>query len=120
VSVFAPGELAVLRRDRQAIFDKTATILRKSIVPDGMGGQTDTYTSAGTYPCSFSKFMVRPAERESGPLVREEMHWVFVFPFDAVIDPTDRIQVDGRTFEVVGQGVGSYDLSNRVIALEII
>lgn len=103
-----------------ASFTTTATIQRKSIVSDGAGGQVDTYTNLGPYECSFSKFLVRPAEREKSEMIQAFSDWEFRFARSVTVQPTDRIVCEGRTFEVVGQGIASYDSANHVLTIEIV
>ena len=94
--------------------------MRKAHVSDGAGGQTDTYVLFATVPCSFSNFPVRPAEREQSPSIYAFHDYEFRFLRSVTIQQTDRIICEGRTFEVVGQGIASYDLANHVLTVEII
>ncbi len=103
-----------------AAFTTFATVSRKSIVSDGAGGQTDTYTDYATYPCSFRRSAVRPAEREQSPSIYAFHDHEFWFDRSVVIEQTDRLECEGREFEVLGQGVSSYDLANHVLTVEII
>lgn len=112
--------LTRLRRARQVTFNTEAIVMRKSYVSDGGGGQIDTYTIVGTYPCTFAPAQVRPLEREREPGLQAFIEWRFVFAYGTVIRQTDRLLVGSRTFEVVGQGVSSYDIANNVSCLEIL
>lgn len=114
----------VLGRVRQVVgktFDTTADVLRKSSVLDSSGGQTDTYPLFATYPCSIQKYPIRTLERESGERVQSIVYWQFVFPFDADVRPTDRLETpDGRAFEVAGSGKDSFNIYVLITAQEII
>ena len=98
----------------------TAQISRLTQTPDTSGGMTDTYTSVMTLPCSYSMSGIRPLERESATQVRSIVVWNFVFEAGTDIRFTDRILVDGRTFEVVSSRTGSIELATRVICMEIV
>lgn len=98
----------------------TATIMRKSHVSDGFGGQTDTYASVGTFACSLVKYPVRPLEREGSQQIQSYTDWRFNFDRDVEVLQTDRIVCQGRTFEVLGRGVGTFEMSNRVITVEVL
>lgn len=115
-----PRSLARPRAVIQKTFNTTATITRKAMVSDGKGGTTDTYSTVDTLPCNFVKSQVRQYEREAASSVQGLGEWQFVFAYDAEIEQTDRIICQGRTFEVVGQGLGSYELANRVTCMEIL
>jgi len=97
-----------------------ATIYRKSYVSDGGGGQVDSYTSVGTYPCSLEKYPVQAREYERAPGVLTIMEWLFIFQVSTVVQQTDRIDCRGRHFEVTGQGLGTHSISNEVLCKEII
>lgn len=107
----------------QAIIARTLTasaqISRVTRVADGSGGQTDTYAVVATLPCSYSVSGIRPLERENATQIRSIVVWNFVFAAGTDIQFTDRILVDGRTFEVVSHRTGSIELATRVICMEI-
>lgn len=103
-----------------AAFTTFATVKRKSIVTDGAGGQTDTYATFATYACSFRKSAVRASEREQAPSIYAFKDYEFWFDRGVVIEQTDRLECEGREFEVIGQGTASYDLANHVLTVEII
>ena len=103
----------------QKTFTVTATISRKTQVADTTGGFTDTYAETATYPCSFTRFQIRPTERETTISVESVMLWTFVFPFDADVRNTDRIACQGRSFEVISSASGSLEVAKRVVCMEI-
>jgi head-tail adaptor len=115
-----PRALARPRAVIQRTFNTTADIVRLVQVRDSQGGHHNTYTVVASYPCSFSRYPVRPVEREAQPRVQAITQWQFVFAWDTEITSTDRIVCDGRTFEVIDAGIGSGDLARRVICLEIV
>ena len=114
------AQLERFRGAVESIMFSTATILRKQIVSDGAGGQTDTYVSVGTSECYFAQPQVTPVEREVAPGIRAQAPWRFAFPSGTTILPTDRLVVGSRTFEVVYGGANTLDLYLTVFAMEII
>lgn len=112
-------------------FTATATIMRKTQITDDAGGFADTYAAVATYDCSFSRYPVRPFEREQGTFVRVVSLWTFVFSTDSDVEPTDRVAIGafdvgtdiadatGRIFEVIDPATGSLDVVRRVICEEI-
>lgn len=115
-----PRTLARPRAVIQRTFNTVATITRKATVSDGRGGTTDAYPTETTLRCSFARSQAGTREREAASAVESLSEWTFVFAYDADIRTTDRIVCEGRTFEVVGAGIGSYDLANRVTCMEIL
>lgn len=100
-------------------FTASATIMRLGPVIDSQGAQYDDYDEAGTYPCTFARYPSRPLERENQPRIQAVAYWVFVFQRAVDVRATDRIVVDGRTFEVVNPELGSADTVRRVVCMEI-
>lgn len=98
----------------------TATVLRKSYVSDGAGGQVDSYTNIGSFPCSLEPYPVQPRERERVPGTQAYLEWKIIFQPEVVIHQTDRIECRSRTFEVMGQGLGTHSVANEVLCKEII
>lgn len=112
----------VLRGPRNVItqtFNAEAQVWRKASISDGEGGTTDTFTQVAAYRCLLSRSAVRPQEREATVILEGIQQWTFTFEYGTDILRTDRIVFDGRTFEVIGVGSGSYELAHRVLCLEI-
>lgn len=98
---------------------ETATVQRLTQVVDTTGGFTDTYTTVATYPCSFTSYPITPIERETTINVVAVAFWRFVFPYDADIQPTDRLTVGARSFEVVSPHGPSLNTHVQVLAQEL-
>ncbi len=112
---------APLKNALVATFQTEATVKRLSQVADTTGGFTDTYTTAATYPCTFTRFLIRPREQETAGRIRNVSYWAFHFTTDADIRATDRLQVGTRMFEVVGVGQDStVSPLLEIIAMEIV
>ena len=114
-ATLAMGKAAI-----ESLLVSSATVFRKSTVSDGAGGQIDSYTEIGTFPCLYEKYPVRTMETEREPLIRVLATWQFTFKRDVVLEQTDRLEVDGRSFEVVGQGIGTNSMANHAMCLEIL
>lgn len=97
-----------------------ATVMRKSIVSDGAGGQVDSYTAVATYSCSLTPSMVSPREVEQSAAIQVISLWSVHLPFDADVVPTDRLIVGTRTFEVVRGLQRTVDVDLVVACLEVL
>lgn len=115
------AELASMQTEGLRSMTSVATVLHKVSVEDTQGGFTETYPTAGAaqYPCSYARYQARSYEREDQPRVQLVADWTFRFPLEADIRPTDRLLADGRTFEVVDPGIGTYAIVRQVLCLEI-
>jgi len=104
-----------------ATFLVIATVLRKTRVPDGSGGQTDTYASVATAACNFERALIRAREQEQFERIENMSYWDFSFvPGSVDVRPTDRLVVGTRTFEVVARGLGSSTVVLTIICMEIL
>ncbi len=104
-----------------ATFLATCEVLRKSRVSDGAGGQVDTYASVATVACNFERSMVRVREAEYAERIENLAYWDFHFvPGSVDPQPTDRLRVGTRTFEVIGRGLGSSTVVLVIVTMEIL
>ena len=103
-----------------ATFLAIVTILRKQRVSDGAGGQVDTYVAVTTVACNFERYPFRPREVEQFERIQNVSYWNFSFVPGLDVQPTDRIQVGTRIFEVVGRGLGSSTVVLTIVATEIL
>lgn len=111
---------ALLGSAAQATFNADIAVVRRVDTPDLSGGFTIVWSTVHTYRGTFMPSQVRAAERERDVRVQNVTLWKFTFALGADIVVTDRLQVDGRTFEVISAGEGSWSTSHVVNALEII
>lgn len=109
-----------IRLMAESVMTATATLYRKGQVADDFGGFVDTYSAVGTYSCSYAPHQITPMERETTRGIETISMWRFQFPNGTDVRSTDRIVVDGRTFEVVSAGSGSIKVAVRVICQEIL
>ena len=119
MGIFRPGEITALRAAMRQGDNTTAVVLRLTQVSDGAGGNTDAYAEAAEYPCSYSPFPITPVERESATQARSMSAWKFIFPAGSDVRPTDRLQADGRLWEVVEAIAGSREIQRAVLCWEI-
>lgn len=111
--------LSGTRRAVEATLISQASVYRKTQTTDNAGGFTDTYAVVATYQCRFYAYPITPIEKESTTQVQSIVFWRFIFPYDADIEPTDRLTVGDRTFEVVRGLMGSMEITLDVLCQEI-
>ncbi len=104
-----------------ATFLTTAVQFQKQSVSDSAGGHVDSYVAIATVACNFARSMVRPREVEYAERVENVTYWDFSFvPGSIDANPTDRLHVGTRIFEVVGRGLGSSTVVLSIVTMEII
>ena len=111
--------LAPFRTALESIMDSTATIQRPTKTRDTTGGWTTSLTTVATLPCFYSPMMITPREQETTTAVKAISFWTFIFPAGSDVRNTDRIQVGGRTWEVVGGAERTLNIRLTVTAMEI-
>ncbi len=111
-------EIADIREAIEASLPETVEVQRASRVADGAGGQTVTWSPAGTYPGRLA-----PAggedEREFAGRVAGRSLWRITLPALADARLADRVAVGGRTFEVLGVRARSFEVCRVCLAVEI-
>jgi hypothetical protein len=119
-----PSRIGMMRARSDGLLPSVAAIYRTSSVSDGAGGQVDAWglvSGQDRLPCRYTRSQ-EPSETETPLGIRSVSRWIFAFSTTLApqeIRASDRIVVDGRTFEVEGVGGGSVEVARRVTAVEI-
>lgn len=110
--------LARLRRVANANMNESAVVSRPTRTSDGMGGWTETWTTAATLACrrlsTLSQAEQRIAERMA--IVRP---WVAQLPALSDVRETDRLVISSDTLEVVNVAISSWEAVRRVLCKEM-
>ena len=100
----------------QGVLGQTQTtacsILRKSSVSDGMGGQTDTWTTLASTTCRVAPDKSLDLEAAVQGRLQAESRWIIAFPAGTDVTAADRVTTLGSTYEVTGL------LAPRTVELE--
>ena len=74
-------------------------------MPDGNGGQEQSYTSVGTAACriSFAGSKSEPTlkDRQIGGRITPQQEWIVTLAHDANVLETDRLQINGEIYEII-------------------
>ena len=98
--LLSPSELASIRSVRNGFLPDTGIIYRYALTGDGMGGQAEAWTAAGTTNCYVWTREAMDDEIVSGGQITSRTRWYIEMPYDTVVDARDWIEVNGRTFQV--------------------
>ncbi len=100
----------------------TGIIRRRTATADGLGGATATYTAIASHvpmrlaPLDGAAF----AEGELAGRATNEKRWMLTLAADVDVRTTDRLELDGRVFEVDSIAARrSWELSTRVVVDEV-
>lgn len=94
-------ELAGLRAAVAQSFTETATVLRRTPVPDGQGGTAGGWAESATVSGRLVPRHLRPPrERSEASGVLAVTHWRWLCAHDADVRPEDRLRIGGVEYEV--------------------
>jgi hypothetical protein len=118
------SELADIRAAAIGFLPDTATVMRRTLTDDGVGGTTVSYTSAGTVNCrlvfSGSKSEPTMKDREEGGRITAQQFYLVTLAHDADIVQTDRLAINGDTFELLSDVTArSSEVSKRLLARKL-
>jgi SPP1 family predicted phage head-tail adaptor len=95
------GELAAMRTTQQQTLVEACTIVRRTLVSDGAGGQTSTETSVSSL-CRLAPSNNQPQDRMVAGAQQDQVLWRITLPDGTDVRAADRIDVGARSFEVKG------------------
>jgi hypothetical protein len=97
--------LASMRDDAALMLPDTGYILASTTIPDGQGGGTVTWGTAGTTPYRLDP--LRGAERVEGAALQPYHGYTLTLPYDATITTLNRFQdASGQVYSVVAVDTG--------------
>lgn len=96
----APDQLAAARRAALLSLPGTATILRRTRLSDGQGGEEWTWVDVGTAACRLGPARIEEAVRAGRPA--EVTRWRLLLPWGMEVHAGDRVLLAGRVYEVQG------------------
>lgn len=97
------SELSTMRTIEESVMTSTAIIRRNTPLRDVMGGFTDSWSAIGTVNCDLWPVGNR-GDREnttSGGQLISHADWFITVPYNTDVIAQDRIDIDGKTFEIV-------------------
>ena len=112
-------ELASLRATQEEALSETATVVRSTLTSDGAGGYTRAALSTATYACRVSSRGV-PSEFLEAGLAKGSVYVMITLPQDADVKRTDKLTVDGLTYEVAGfASGGGWETAKRAVCMVV-
>jgi hypothetical protein len=110
--------LARLRRVANGNMNVTAAVSRLTIVPDGMGGTTESWADAGTLSCRRTSTLSQ-AEQQIASRLAIVRPWIVQVAALSDVRETDRLVIGSDTLEVVQVGQSSWEAVRRVLCSEV-
>ena len=94
-------DLAGLREIQEQWFSQTCTVLQRVEVVDREGGESISYQNGDSYPCHLSENRT-PSQATTGEQANTVTPWIAFLPWNAALEPEDRLSSEGKIFDVLG------------------
>ena len=116
---FDGAALSHMRNTVAAALDKTCAIQARDL-SNGTSGQDENFTNRATgVPCSLHRLGQFAVEQPEAGGVHHVSTWLVRMSLAQVVEVTDRIVIDSRTFEVLDLADGSHATLKLVVCVEI-
>lgn len=113
-------ELTEMRSTLNVSLPDTAQVQRKSLMSDGVGGFTESWSIVATVPCRVSPAGRFPDERVIAERLTAKSVWTITMPAETDIKPADRVEIGLWVFEVVAVMARSDEIARRVVCVEVV
>lgn len=111
--------LNLMRAAQALTMTDSATILRETMIDDGMGGESSSWAAVGSATCRVAPALRMPEVAIVAGRNSEAMGWTVTFPALTDVREEDRIAVGGREFEVIGVlGPETNETARRCLCIE--
>ncbi|MEY2653479.1 MAG: hypothetical protein RLZZ524_506 [Pseudomonadota bacterium] len=120
MSLLTTAQLEGMRATLERSLPGTAVITRRTWASDGGGGGTAGYSAVGTAPCRLSPSGQTPLEADIASQVQGRAPYMVTLATDTDVQSGDRITTDSRTFEVLKALSRDWEISLRVVCVELI
>jgi len=108
-----------MQQTAQGTFAGVAVIKRRVWASDGGGGGTAPYNPIGTVDCHTTPGGNRPTNEEIAAQVAGRAQYLILVPAGTDVRAGDRIQADGREFEVLKALSQDWEIELPVDCVEI-
>ena len=112
------AELTAMQTVQETTLSLTATIQKRTLTADGIGGYTQAWTTRATTTGRYA-----PLRTGSDQVIAEKLGnrtgYMVTLPAGTTVANTDRIAIDGRVFEVLSVQGESWQTATRVVVAEV-
>jgi len=109
-----------MRATLNASLPDSCQVSRKTTTSDGAGGQTESWGTVVTVACRVSPTGQSPQERAIADRLSGVSVWTITLPANTDVTIADRLVIGARAFEVAGVLARSYEVSRRVVCVEVV
>lgn len=121
--MISTAELTSMRATVTSVLTDTATIQTRSSANDGAGNAVETYAGTATIACRLrfaSGNKPSSPKQRSGEQMQPQQLWIVTLPYNASVNETDHLIINGTTYEVVtANEQRSLELCQRVLCKRV-
>ena len=117
--MISDAELEAMRATLDESLPDSCQIRRATLASDGAGNMVPTWATVATVACRKSPSGNTPAERAVAERVASENPWTVTLPAGTDVRPADRLLIGSDTLEVVAPIARSWEISRRVVCVEV-
>ena len=118
--MFSATEMAAMRATLNASLPDTCVVSRKTTTSDDAGGFTESWNTVITVACRIAPTGRSPQERAIADRLTCVAVWTITLPANTDVTIADRLVIGARAFEVAGVLARSYEVSRRVVCVEVV
>ena len=114
-SLLSANDLVAMRAAQASGLPSTCTVVRRSVVADDLGGQTETWTTlASGVACRLAPMSYR--ERIAAQQFVGEETWHLTLPYGQDVTGADRVTYGSVTYEVRAiESGGAWETAKRLL-----
>lgn len=116
------AELTDMREEAELALPDVCVVQARTLTSDGQGGRTEAYATSVTTTCRVSPAgqTTQGNEVTRGDGTKALADWIVTLPYSTSVAQTDRLLVNGVTYEVLGvKAPRGWEITRRVLARTI-
>jgi head-tail adaptor len=118
--MLSTDDLVAMRTTLEDSLPDSCQVSRKTATSDSAGGFTESWATVATVDCRVSASGRSPQERAIADKLTGVSVWTITLPASTDVAIADRLVVGTRSFEVAGVLARSYEISRRVVCVEVL
>lgn len=113
------SDLTKMQAEQEKQMPETVYVQRLTRVSDGAGGWSEVWNTVATTKGRIGLANWQPNEAEIAGRVQNRQKYVVTLPADTELTEQDRLQINGRQFEIIGIARRSEMTALRVTCVEV-
>jgi len=112
-------DLTKMQQTQEAYMSETVYIQSRTRTSDGAGGWSESWSTLATTRGRIGLLSWQPSEEEIAGRVQNRQKYIVTLPAGTELTEQNRLQINGRQFEIVGIARRSEATAIRVTCVEV-